>query len=112
MRTNQCFEKINGKIKAVLNWRVRQKEDDIVIAEDLNTKEFKRYKELKETGKDDTLIFAELFPQNVCSGQVLVEIDKLTKKQLLCLILTRIKISLPSLKNMSAEDLRSLFMRL
>jgi hypothetical protein len=112
MRPDQCFAKLDGKIKAILNWRLRQKEDDIVIAEELNTKEFNLYNEFKKSGKNDISIFNDLFPQKVESKQVLIEIDKLTKKQLIHLIINKMKISLPSLKNMSTEDLRALFVKL
>ena len=113
MQIKQCFARINGKLQAILNWRVRHKESDIVIAEELNSKEINLYKELKKSGKSDTQIFNQLFPPKVESHkQVLIEIDKLTKKQLVYLIINKLNTSLPSLKNMTLEDLKELYIKL
>ena len=113
MKSDKCFAKINGRLKVIVNWRSRQSDSDIVIAEDLNTTEIDLYHKLKESGKEDEHIFNELFPK--CDIKILqspMEIDKLTREQLIDYIRSKIDLSITSLELMLTEDLKKLCIKL
>ena len=83
-----------------------------MVRNELNVSELQLYNGLKKSGKSDEFIFNKLFPSKLKERRkVLIELDKLTKKQLIYLIMSHLDLTLPSLKNMSAKDLRLLFLK-
>ena len=109
------FTKTDGKVKAILNWRTRAKEDALILSDTLDTEEMALFYELKSSGEDEESIFDRIFPpHNPGQGplQVTIAVDQLTKAQLAYLIEKEMQSTLPSLKKMSKEDLLKLFLDL
>jgi len=98
---------------AILNWRIRDNEFDVIVLQPLTEHELKTYEALAEQGKSEYNIFYELFPpSDTPQKQVLIDFSLLTKEQLVSLINFNLNISLPSLKRMKKEDLQRLYLSL
>ena len=123
------FTKADGKVKAILNWRTREDGDLLLLSDTFNTEDMTLYHDLKDLGKDDRFIFDTFFPSKetrklitesekqsgekaVGTLEVTINIEQLTKPQIAFLIQREMKTLLPSLKNMSKEDLVKLFLEL
>lgn len=114
----QYFTEINGRIHAILNYALRQSNDDEIISEPLDTRELAIYRNLKGAGQNDPEIFKTLFPPSIPKinrrppSKVEIEIEQLNKRQLIHLILQEVKTSIVSLSRMSVTDLRKLLLSL
>ena len=110
MKPSICFTTLDGRLKAVVNYRVRTKPSDVAIMRNLDTREMRVYTGMRDDGETETAIFDTLFPQLAADDQsdVWTDLDKLNKKQLICVIIDALQTTLPSLGRMSATDLRAL----
>lgn len=109
--TTGCFMNINGTIHAVVNWRSRSDKDDVIIGCRLNRGQEETYGRMKEQGYSDPVICDRLFPQALLPKvrqKVSVDIEVLTKPQLVQLIRETLGKPLPSLEKLATEDLRSI----
>ena len=123
------FTKADGKVKAILNWRTRKDGDILLLSDTFNNEDMTLYHDLKDLGEDDQFIFDTFFPskettkliaesekesgdKRVGTLEVTINIEQLTKPQIAFLIQREMKTLLPSLKNMSKEDLVKLFLEL
>ncbi len=112
MKPQICFTQLNGKLHAVLNWRLRQRPDDVFIAEELTQTELQQYRIMQDKGMNDVEIFDVLFPARTKPvGKVSIEIDQLNRSQLVHLLMQKLG-PLPSLRNMEMDDLRKLLAQL
>lgn len=112
MKPQICFTQLNGKLHAVLNWRLRQRPDDVFIAEELNPTELQQYRNLQAKGLDEVQIFDALFPARTKPVErVSIELDQLTRSQIVHLLMLKLG-PLPSLRNMELDDLRKLLVQL
>jgi len=108
--TTGCFMNINGTIHAVVNWRSRSDKDDVIIGCRLNKGQEDTYERMKDQGYSDPVICDKLFPQALlprARQKVSVDIEVLTKQQLVQLIRDTLGKPLPSLEKLSTDDLRS-----
>ena len=111
MQARQCFLRNRNNVYAILNWRVRKDESDVMLAKLLDTQQLGRYQNLVKEGFTDETIFNKFYPEKIESkNTVLITIEQLSKEQLTHLINTRLGKSLTSMNRMSTEDLRSLFL--
>ena len=108
---NPCFMNFHNQVYANLNWHLRTKVDDVMLLEPLDTQDMGKYSKLSKQGLSDKKIFKELYPRVEYKPRekVLIDIDLLTKEQLIHLISIRLNASLPTLIYMSTEDLKTLF---
>ena len=111
MINNACFMKYQNQVYAVQNWYLRKNEFDVMLLEPLDTQDMGPYSKLSKQGLSDKKIFKELYPRVEYKPRekVLIDIDLLTKEQLIHLISIRLNASLPTLIYMSTEDLKTLF---
>jgi hypothetical protein len=109
---NKRFMEINNRLYAIQNWYLRQKADDIVLLDPLDTQELGKHSELSKQGLSEALIFNALYPRVVTKPKekVLIDIDLLTKEQLIRLICVELNTSLPTLMYMSTDDLQKLYL--
>ena len=111
---SKCFLEFNDKVYAVQNWHLRKKEDDVVLLDPLDTQELGKHSELSQLGKSEEYIFNALYPVIPSTPkpkqQVLIDVDLLTKDQLMHLIRVGLNISVPSLMYMSTNDLQELYL--
>ncbi len=111
MKPQACFAQLNGKVHAVLNWRLRQKPEDVFIAEALTADELQHYQVLQAQGLSDVEIFEALFPtRSKPVERISIELDQLTRSQLLHLLMLKLG-PIPSLRNMELDDLRKLLLQ-
>ncbi len=110
MDSNQCFLRFQNNVYAFLNWRLREKPFDVMVLHPLDTRQLVTYQKLLKQGRTDESIFNTFFPPvDKPKKRVLIDVDLLTKEQLVHLICTITRESLPSLSRMSTEDLKTLF---
>ena len=111
MMMNPCFMNFNNQVYANLNWHLRTKVDDVMILEPLDTQDMGKYSKLTKQGLSDNEIYMKLYPRvdHKPKEKVLIDIDLLTKEQLIHLISIRLNASLPTLIYMSTKDLKTLF---
>ena len=111
MMMNPCFMNFHNQVYANLNWHLRTKVDDVMILEPLDTQDMGKYSKLTKQGLSDNEIYKELYPRvdHKPKEKVLIDIDLLTKEQLIHLISIRLNASLPTLIYMSTEDLKTLY---
>ena len=105
-----CFLNINGTVHAILNWRTRQVKEDVIIGCRLNKQQKEVYERMVAEGRPEEEISDRLFPVAVlppARTTVEVDVDLLSKTQLVHLIRERLKKPLPSLDKLNASDLRS-----
>jgi hypothetical protein len=113
MTSIQCFTRHQDQMYAILNWRIRASEFDVIVLQPLTEHELQAYEALAELGKSEYHIFYELFPPSgTPQKQVLIDFSLLTKDQLVSLINLYLNISLPSLRRMKKEDLQKLYLSL
>jgi hypothetical protein len=108
--TTGCFMNISGTIHAVVNWRSRSDKDDVIIGCRLNKGQEETYGRMKDQGYSDPVICDRLFPQALLPKvrqKVSVDIEVLTKPQLVQLIREKLGKPMPSLDKLNADDLRS-----
>jgi hypothetical protein len=106
-----CFLNINGTVHAIVNWRSRSHKDDVIIGCRLTKAQEAQYAQMKGQGAGEAAICDRLFPQSVLPRSrptVRIDIDVLTKGQLLQLIRERIGKPLPTLEKVSRLDLKSI----
>jgi hypothetical protein len=113
MKAQQCFLHHRNNVYAVLNWRVRKNEFDVMLLDPLDTQEFGRYQKLMKEGFTDESIFKKFYPEKIApKKKILIKIELLSKEQLTHLINIRLGSTLTSMIRMSTEDLRSLFLEI
>lgn len=106
-----CFLNINGTIHAILNWRTRRSKEDVIIGCKLDENQKSEYARLIARGYDEAAICDKLFPMAVLPDSrrtVDVDIELLTKAQLVFLIRERLQKPLPSLDKLNTHDLRAI----
>ena len=108
----KCFMEFNNKVYAIQNWQLRNNEDDVILLDPLDTQELGKHSELSKQGQSEEHIFKVIYPRAVTKpkAKVLIDIDMLTKDQLLHLIRVGLNISVPSLMYMSTDDLQELYL--
>ena len=111
MMMNPCFISFHNQVYANLNWHLRTKVDDVMILEPLDTQDLGKYSKLSKQGLSDKKIFKKLFPRvdYKPKEKVLIDVDLLTKEQLIHLISINLDASLPTLIYISTEDLKTLY---
>ena len=111
MTMNPCFMNFHNQVYANLNWHLRTKVDDVMLLEPLDTQDMGKYSKLSKQGLSDNEIYKKLYPrvEHRPKEKVLIDIDLLTKEQLIHLISLKLNASLPTLIYMSTEDLKTLF---
>ena len=111
MMLNPCFMNFHNQVYANLNWHLRTKVDDVMILEPLDTQDMGKYSKLTKQGLSDNEIYKKLYPrvEHRPKEKVLIDIDLLTKEQLIHLISLKLNASLPTLIYMSTKDLMTLF---
>ena len=110
MMMNPCFMNFHNQVYANLNWHLRTKVDDVMLLEPLDTQDMGKYSKLSKQGLSDNEIYKKLYPrvEHRPKEKVLIDIDLLTKEQLIHLISIRLNASLPTLIYMSTKDLMTL----
>ena len=108
---NPCFMNFHNQVYANLNWHLRTKVDDVMLLEPLDTQDMGKYSKLSKQGLSDNEIYQKLYPrvEHRPKEKVLIDIDLLTKEQLIHLISLKLNASLPTLIYMSTKDLMTLF---
>ena len=111
MMMNPCFMNFHNQVYANLNWHLRTKVDDVMLLEPLDTQDMGKYSKLSKQGLSDNEIYKKLYPrvEHRPKEKVLIDIDLLTKEQLIHLISLKLNASLPTLIYMSTKDLMTLF---
>ena len=111
MMLNPCFMNFHNQVYANLNWHLRTKVDDVMLLEPLDTQDMGKYSKLSKQGVSDNEIYKKLYPrvEHRPKEKVLIDIDLLTKEQLIHLISLKLNASLPTLIYMSTKDLMTLF---
>lgn len=111
MMNNECFLSSENQVFAIQNWYLRKDEFDVMILDPLDTQAMGTYSKLCGKGFSSQEIFKKLYPgvPHKPKEKVLVDIDILTKEQLIHLISIRLNVSLPTFMYMSTEDLKSLY---
>jgi len=113
MNRQQCFLHHLNNVYAILNWRFRKGQSDVMLAKLLDTQQLGRYQKLVGEGVTDETIFNKFYPEKLESkNKVLITIEQLSKEQLTHLINTHLGKPLASMSRMSIEDLRSLFLEI
>jgi len=94
---NPCFMNFHNQVYANLNWHLRTKVDDVMILEPLDTQDMGKYSKLTKQGLSDNEIYKKLYPrvEHRPKEKVLIDIDLLTKEQLIHLISLKLNASLP-----------------
>ncbi len=110
--TSECFAVYRGRVHAILNWRQRKSMTAAIVSRPLAKDELAAYLEKQDEGLSQGEIFDAIFPPHVPSDKTRKELMALTKSQLIHLILHRLHCSLPSLQNVTKNDLCTLFMSL
>lgn len=109
---SKCFLEFNNKVYAIQNWQLRNKEEDVILLDPLDTQELGKHSELSKQGLSDERIYNALYPrvETIHKRKILIDIDMLTKDQLIHLIRVGLNISVPSLMYMSTDDLQELYL--
>lgn len=103
-----AFVEIDGKMRAVMNYK-RAMEDDAILLQELTQSEDLQYRSLKDIGRSDDTIFALLFsPDEETFPSIRINIDILTKRQLATLIAERLDTPLRTLTRMNKDDLKKM----
>jgi hypothetical protein len=108
---DDCFMNYDNHVYAIQNWYLRKSEFDVVILNPLDTQDMGKYSKLSKQGLSEKQIYKKLYPsvEHKPKEKVLIDIDLLTKDQLIHLVNTKLNASLPTLMYMSTEDLKTLF---
>jgi len=110
----EYFSNMNGKVIAITNCYQRHSNDDVIITSPLNTQQLEIYKEKKSDNLSDSHIFNLLYPRTTYIDQeldiphgtkILIDIELLTKHQIIHLINNHLDCDLKSLSKMSHKDL-------
>ena len=111
MTMNPFFINFHNQVYANLNWHLRTKVDDVMLLEPLDTQDMGKYSKLSKQGLSDNEIYKKLYPrvEHRPKEKVLIDIDLLTKEQLIHLISLKLNASLPTLIYMSTKDLKTLY---
>jgi hypothetical protein len=111
MTMNPFFINFHNKVYANRNWHLRTKVDDVILLEPLDTQDMGKYSKLSKQGLSDNEIYKKLYPrvEHRPKEKVLIDIDLLTKEQLIHLISLKLNASLPTLIYMSTKDLKTLY---
>ena len=111
MTMNPFFINFQNQVYANLNWHLRTKVDDVMLLEPLDTQDMGKYSKLSKQGLSDNEIYKKLYPrvEHRPKEKVLIDIDLLTKEQLIHLISLKLNASLPTLIYMSTKDLKTLY---
>ena len=111
MTMNPFFINFHNQVYANRNWHLRTKVDDVILLEPLDTQDMGKYSKLSKQGLSDNEIYKKLYPrvEHRPKEKVLIDIDLLTKEQLIHLISLKLNASLPTLIYMSTKDLKTLY---
>ncbi len=111
MTMNPFFINFHNQVYANRNWHLRTKIDDVILLEPLDTQDMGKYSKLSKQGLSDNEIYKKLYPrvEHRPKEKVLIDIDLLTKEQLIHLISLKLNASLPTLIYMSTKDLKTLY---
>ena len=106
-----CFLEFDNQVYAIQNWYLRKNEFDVILLDPLDTQEMGKHSELSKQGIPEEQIFGVLYPkvQSEPRQKVLVDIDFLTKDQLIQLICGELNLSMPSLIYLPTDDLQKLY---
>jgi hypothetical protein len=113
----QYFAEQRGNIYAILNHKQRRDPGDVIVPAALTPDKQKLVYRLRNKGMSDSTIFMRLFPASTPApppppkraipvNHVTVDIDILTKVQLVDTITKELQNDMPSLKQMSKADLQ------
>ena len=101
-----------GHRHAVLNWQQRRSQTDAIVSRPLSREELRLYCEARERGLDEPDIFRRMLPHRRRARRTAAELNQLTKKQLVDLVMVRLGAALPSLGRMTKDDLQTLYLKL
>jgi len=109
---SKCFLEFNNKVYSIQNWQLRNKEEDVILLDPLDTQELGKHSKLSKQGLSDERIYNALYPrvETIHKRKILIDIDMLTKDQLIHLIRVGLNISVPSIMYMSTDDLQELYL--
>jgi len=112
---SKCFTRNGSTLYAIINWSSRRRTQDAAILKKLTAEQTKKYESALESGKPEKEIFEELFPPpppQKNGPKIEVDLDFLTKEQLIDLISRRTRSNLPSLGALSLTELQVLLINL
>ena len=116
MVSSRKFYEKNGQRFAIINSSYRKSDADAMISLPLTEEQERTYQEGRSGGNTDTQVFNELFPPKKVAGGddrvVHIDIDILTKTQLVSLIESYMGSKLASLSKMNRADLREMLLSL
>ena len=113
----QYFREVSGRVHAIVNAGIRS-DMDVMLSEPLDTQKLKVYQDLKSAGRSDSQVFRTIFPAEPpkvtkeIDTKVEVDVELLSKRQLIYLILDDLQTSLSTLSEMSTADLQKLLISL
>lgn len=107
------FTEEGETVYAIVNAQDRVSDDDVMIRLPLDAGQFSTYKDLRQNGKSDSVIFRRLFPvkgdgKAGGSNKIVVDVNYLNKEQVLTLITDELGLELKTLNRMTVNDLREL----
>ena len=104
-------KRFDGKVYELQN-RPHKGSDDVLVMQALTTEQLSVVKDMQSDGCSDTQIWRALHPERgldanglAKTGQFKLQLDQLTKSQLLLLIENSVNVPMKSMGNMTREDL-------
>ena len=109
MSTPNFFYEVQGRLYAILNWRARQKPDDVLCLMELNLVQAGEYQRLKAEGKPESQVYESLFPPRPKPARAPgLDTSGLSKQQLADILRALTGSALPSIGESSRPDLEIL----
>ncbi len=108
------FTENGSKVFVITNWKSRNSEADAMLRMPLTGPQKKVYIDLKDKGEDETVIYNTLFPSppEERKRTIQIEVDDLTKPQMITQINRELGLSLESLDRMKVDDLKEMLLAL
>ena len=110
----EYFLEMDGEVYAIVNQKHRKSENDVMVRLALHEDERTIYDQLKKEGRDESAIFQVLFPEfkspDKIPRKIEIDVDDLTKSQVLHMISKYMQTKLRSLSRMTVKDLRELLL--
>ncbi len=106
MQNPKCFYQLGDRTYAILNWRNRNKPEDVLCLAELTTTQRHRYATLSAEGRPEPLVYEALFPPPPKPKPRLPEdLSHLKKDQLVVLIRALTGHKLGSISRMTRRDI-------
>lgn len=115
----EYFSESGNLVYAITNSKNRRSSEDVQIRVPLKGDALKKYLKMKKAGENESDMFSILFPDRdttiavlVGSRKIEIEVDELSKPQVVDLLTKEIEIELQSIERMTLNDLRELLLRI